>query len=482
MKIHRLPQNTALLWLGLCLFFLLSIWILLPIQPNDYWWYVRLGGDIVRQGAIPSVDTFSYTQTGQPMTYHSWLSALIFWFSHESGGFLLTALLRAGLLLSFYLLIWQTCRLAGAGPKLATVLVFIIALAGSNQWAMRPQLFSYPIFGLMVWLVWRWQKGEIGLLWLLPLSMILWVNLHGAFILGFLLVGAAWVGGDGPRWPLFWAFVGMGLASLLNPRHIEAWYYVLTLLTDPPSQQLGFEWQSPTTKIWQGSLFFICLLLFAPLNALSPQKLSLTHWLWFLGFGWMALSGLRYVTWFLTILAPLMAYLAGPFLNRILDGRLVRGIPCLNGLLFYGFLLCPLIFLPGLRDQWWTDSPPPLSYDTPVEATQWLAFQPDLAGPLWSDLIFSSYLIHALPERPVWIDTRFELYPLEQWQDYIAIADGSPRWSDLLDEAGVNLVMLNQQKQENLLLALHKTDHWCEIYRDEIAVLFWRCKIYCERE
>ncbi len=47
------------LWLGLLLFVVFSIAFLLPILPNDFWWYLRLGGDILMNGEIPSVDTYT---------------------------------------------------------------------------------------------------------------------------------------------------------------------------------------------------------------------------------------------------------------------------------------------------------------------------------------------------------------------------------------------------------------------------------------
>ncbi|MFQ5576393.1 MAG: hypothetical protein ACE5G8_05320, partial [Anaerolineae bacterium] len=160
-------RNTAVLWLGLVLFVVLALSFLLPIQPNDYWWYVRLGQQITAARAVPAVDTFSYTRLGQPVVYHSWLSAVMFWAAHRLGGSALTVLLRGSLLALFYALVWHACRLAGAGPRLAALLTFWAALTSSNNWAMRPQLFSYPLFALVLVSLGRWRRGETGWLWLL---------------------------------------------------------------------------------------------------------------------------------------------------------------------------------------------------------------------------------------------------------------------------------------------------------------------------
>ncbi|HHJ06805.1 MAG TPA: hypothetical protein ENK24_04825, partial [Anaerolineae bacterium] len=506
MKQRPLTPTMSLLWLGLPLSFIFAIALLLSISPNDYWWYVRLGGDIARQGAIPTADAYTYTHAGEPMVYHSWLSAVLFWGLRQAGGNTLTSLARGVLLLAFYTLIWKTCRLAGAGPKLAALLTLLAAMAGSNNWAMRPQLFSYPLFGLTLLSLQQWRRGKDVWLWLLPPIVALWVNLHGAFALPFLLVGAAIVGGGGNRKALLLALGGMLLASLLNPRGAGAWGYVLKLLTDPSSQQLGAEWKSPTTDSWQGKLFFMWLLLFPALvafsafsrqspalslsngSAVSGQRsavsgqaqktrdkgrLTFTEWLWFLGFGWMAVSGLRYGIWFLAILAPLSAsLLAKTAVGRFFDRRNSTGIPVMNAAIFALLLLMPLALLPGVRESWWDEAPPQLSENTPVAATDWLAQRPDLPGQLWADLAYSVYLIDALPERPVWIDTRFELFPPEQWEQYVEISEAAPGWDNALAQEGVNLLMLDTQREPRLVKAAEQSAGWDEVYRDERAVIF----------
>ena len=467
-------RDSSILWWGLIIFIVLTIGVLVPVAPNDYWWYVRVGRDTITTGAVPTVDTLSYTQTGQPVVYHSWLSAVIFWILHRLGGTTLTVLVKGILLAVFYTCIWYTCRLAGAGPRLASAVTLLAALAGSNNWAMRPQIFSYPLFGLTLALLWRGQMDKSKLLWVLPFIMALWVNLHGSFILCFLLVGAALVGGNGNRKRLLIVLGCMALASLLNPRGFGSWAYVLSLLTDPSSQQLGIEWHPPTIEVWQGALFFIWLLLFAPLVAFSSKRLSATRWLWFVGFGWMALSGVRYVIWFLAILAPTSAYLLEPLVGQHLAWATTKGVPTLNKAIALMLLLLPLTLLPGVREHWWPDAPPALAPNTPVEATAWLTAHPELPGPLWSDIAFSSYLTYALPEHPVWIDTRFELFPLEQWKRYIAIVEAAPNWQDLLAEEGIDLLMIDPRAQSRLYKALQHSPEWSNCYQDETAAIFTR--------
>ena len=183
------------LWLSITLLILLSLALLLPLSPQDYWWYLRLGQDVARSGSVPMVDTYSFTQAGSPFFYQSWLAALVFWKTYQAGGILLTFFLRAVVVAVTYTLLWNLIRNTGAGPRLASLLIILAALAGSSNWSFRPQLFIYPIFVLVLFILAKWTQGEKRGLWLLPILSMLWVNLHGSFPLLFVLGAFAFLFG-----------------------------------------------------------------------------------------------------------------------------------------------------------------------------------------------------------------------------------------------------------------------------------------------
>ena len=89
----RSSRSYDLLWLSLALLFLLPIAFFLSITPHDYWFYVRIGRDILESGAVPTVDTLSYTYPGRPIFYQPWLSAVVFWLAYAAGGATLTFLM-----------------------------------------------------------------------------------------------------------------------------------------------------------------------------------------------------------------------------------------------------------------------------------------------------------------------------------------------------------------------------------------------------
>lgn len=466
------------LYVGLLLLVILSIAFLLPVEPNDYWWYVRIGQDTLQTGAIPTVDTLSYTQSGQPVIYHSWLSAVLFAIIHNLGGISLTVLVRGLAIALGYVTIHAAARQAGAGIKTSSLISLLAVLATSNNWSVRPQMFTYALFAAVVFILLEWTRSQrTRLVWLLPLISLVWVNLHGSFVMLFLLGGSALVFGKGERPKLGIALGISVLTTFLNPRGLDAWQYVLFSVTAASSQEFSMEWSPPLNLGWQMNLFFGWLLLFMPLLAFSTRKLTAMEWAWLLGFGWLALSGQRYVIWFVFILSLVSACLLTSLLEWFNSRREVKparaGIKAVNISLGLIFFLMPLAYLPVVRDAWWTE-PPEALMDTPVQAVDWLEDNPDLPGPLWSEIGFSSYLEYALPSRPVWNDTRFEVYPTHQWEQYRAVNSAAWNWETILDEEGIQLLLVSRNKQNDLLTALHASNDWMQVYTDEVAVIFER--------
>ena len=479
-------KSKNFLWLSLPLFILLILAFLLPISPNDYWWYLRLGSEIAQTHAIPTIETFTQTQVGQPMVYHSWLSALILFWVYDFGGLPLTFLLR-GILLGFtYALLWKIMRDRGASPQLASLVSFFGILAGSVNWAMRPQLFAYPLFVITLWILLKWdEERDARVLGLLPFVSLLWTNLHGSFVLLFLLGGAALIFifdkdqessllrfKEILKSPLLFTLLAAFFVTLLNPRGFGVWVYVKDSLTVISNQAYSREWMPPVNEGWQMNLFFGWILLFLTVASLRSRALRPLSVVWLMGFGWLALSGLRYGIWFLFIISIFTAEL----LSDWLKSRPRRGIPKMDYAIGAIILIFPFALLPGIREMWWADAPPALSAETPVEATIWLKNHPDLPAPLWADLAYSSYLVYALPERPIWIDTRFEVYPPAHWERYKAISAATWNWESLLNEEGVNLLMLSKTEQTQLIPAIDFSENWHEVYSDESSVIFERVK------
>ena len=472
---HASSRSYDFLWLSLTLLSLITLSFLFAIHSADYWWVLRVGRDTLLNGAVPITETISWSQAGRPVVYQPWLAGVIFWLVHNTGSAPLTYLLRGLLIGLSYGVVWLMVRQA-SGPRLATILVIILGVASSNNWQMRTQLFAYPLFALCLYSLYNWQSGNHKTLWILPVATILWSNLHGSFVLSLILAGSALVFGNGNRKTLLIVVILMLVGTLLNPRGFNSWRYLDFMLTSPSDQLYSVEWFPPTNRGWQMNVVFAWTLLFAPLVALSSRRISILEWVWFLGFGWLAFSGIRYMIWFLFILTILTAGPLADLTRGKLDPLVKTSSPVFNLALACLFIPLSLIYMPGIREKWWAEAPPVYAPESnPIAAVEWLKMHPELPAPLWNDYAFGSYLAFALPSRPPWLDSRFFVYPPEQMEAYQQISHGSPEWEMLLQREGVNLLLLSTASQTKLIENAASSHQWCEQYRDPNAVIFSRC-------
>jgi hypothetical protein len=105
---------------------------------------------------------------------------------------------------------------------------------------------------------------------------------------------------------------------------------------------------------------------------------------------------------------------------------------------------------------------PLVGVETPVEAVEYLRENP--GGKLFNEMGYGSYLIWALPEQGVFIDPRVELFPYEQWQDYVKITNGT-RYNELLEKYGADRLLIDIELQPELAQALKVDPAWKQEYQ-----------------
>jgi len=472
-----------------------------PIRPHDFWWHMALGREILDSGHIPSVDTYSYTATGQPYPSYQafWLMDVILYQVYTAGGAELIVFFHSVAITTAYAtLMWLGHRLTGNWRTAALSTLFAAAL-GINDFNVRPQAIAFPIAAIFLLAMVQYdQTHRRGWLAVFPVGMLLWVNCHGTFPLGLLLIGlwlvdSLWqafvADGRSVRAALEHAvapgvaLVTAALACLLNPRGISTVSYVSGMSSNPTIQNMVPEWAPPTFATVTGKLFLIGLLSMATLLALSPKRPSPFQLLSFVAFAGLGLRTVRGAIWFGLIMGPVLAdHLAA--LTREARRWLYRrfgtlprsssqGNPILNFSLIALLCLGALISLPWLKQL--LPLPPKkagvISAETPIAATEYL-LEAKLPGPVFHAMSFGSYLMwRAQPDYPVFVDSRIELYSPEIWHDYIGISAAAERWQDRLREYGVQTLMLSREEQPALVAAAEESARWQEVCTDEAAVL-----------
>ena len=177
----------------LVLVFLLVFFIMLgPPQDADMWWHLRAGKEMVEQEKILTTDIFSYTHYGESWTNAFWLSDIMLYLAYGLGGYLGIALLVSFTSILTMAVIY---RHTAANPfPLPLLIILLAAFAIAPVWTPRPQIFSFLLLAILDYGL----SGRNGFILkrpgLIVPIFILWANLHGGFIWGFLLLVAFIVG------------------------------------------------------------------------------------------------------------------------------------------------------------------------------------------------------------------------------------------------------------------------------------------------
>jgi hypothetical protein len=452
----------------------LSFAAIQPLIPNDFFPYLRIGQEIIRTGHIPTTEFMTYTGFGQPALYLYWLPSLIFLGIYQLGGITLTslvALICVGLL---FTLLWAGLRELKISSLVSGLILVMITLIAASYFNPRPQVLSFPLFGLSLWLILRWQNGKNRYLWLLPLIAMLWANIHGSFIvLFFMLIPAALVGSGDRKRLLILTGISF-LATFINIYTYHIWANMFSVVANSSNQKFGIEWKPLSNQGWQANIFFALLLLTPLLAAVQKNKIKWLFWIWFVGFGWMAVSSIRYVIWFLPIAAIVLCQLIDPYIAERNPRSVHFQNRTMNLILGSFLLLFPLTLLPGIRATWWQKAPPAYDLSTPIQAAEWLSANPQLPDHLWADFSFSTYLTYALPQRQLFSSNRIEDLTTSQIEDYFYLANARYDWQAVMDKYNINLVMPSVVEQPGLIEALSASQDWKQVYGDEQAVIFVR--------
>ena len=149
----------------------------------DLPWQLATGRFIAQHHSIFSTDVFSYTRTGVPWMYPAGSGLILYWVYLLGGYSLISWLGAAACLATMALLLRRGSAVTAALGILAVPFIAFRAVP-------RAELFAIVLFAAFVSLLWQNFRTSRAPLWLLPLLMVLWVNVHLGFFSGLALLAA----------------------------------------------------------------------------------------------------------------------------------------------------------------------------------------------------------------------------------------------------------------------------------------------------
>ncbi len=290
-----------------------------PPADTDTWWHLRSGQYIVQNWTVPTVDPFSHTQAGQLWIDHGWL-AQIFWYAlFAVGGWAAMGLALAALVTASFWFVWKQIE---ANVFVAAFAMILGTIVSSIVWAARPQMLSFLLTAVVAYLLHRFKRHNGRLLPWLPLVMLLWVNVHGGFAIGFMLM-VAYVMGETVNnlthhrddqvvsWTRLKHLLLVIVVSLavvvVNPHTWRMWLYPFQTVGISALRDFIQEWQSPNFHLVWMQPFIIMLLLTMVALARSNRRADWTDLTLVAMWTVLALFAARNIAIFGVVVAPILA-------------------------------------------------------------------------------------------------------------------------------------------------------------------------------
>jgi len=446
----------------------------------DMWWHLKMGQIIWTTHTIPVTDLFSYTTNHHAWIPHEWLSQAIIYGAYKWGGFsglmLWLCLFTSAVLIAGYGL----CSIYSGNAKVAFLGAIAIWFFGSIGFSIRPQLIGYLFLIVELVLIHLGRTRNPRWFLSLPLLFALWINCHGSFILGIVvagiflfsslfsfemgsLVSKRWAPG---RRGMLMLAMALSLAALfLNPVGVRQILYPFDTMLNQQIQMANVQEWTPLKMSSASGVALMGVLLCGFLLAAVRRSELFFEELLLLAIGaWLAVSHMRMLIVFGILAAPVLTRQLSAFWQgyRAEEDRIWP-----NAVMIGLSLLAAWMAFPDARNL-----AAQVEAQNPVKAVEFIRAS-HLSGPMLNDYRFGGYLIWALPEHPVFIDGRGDVY----------------EWSGLLGEFG-NWATL--QSDPNALLQKYKigfcllTSHspmvqvlpllpgWKLVYSDGNSVIFAR--------
>jgi len=484
-----MPDFSSCLWLALLLVMLAEpSRISLVASDGDACMHWRVGEDMLRSGQIVRADAYSHTMPGAPVITKEWLAELLFAGAGRLGGLYGLSVLGALVIATTFWLLHRQLLRDGNDLLVATVVTLLAAWAGVIHWLARPHVFTFLMVVLWNGALQRFESDgrAARLTAVLAALMLFWVNLHGAFLVGFVILGAYWLGA---AVECVWPTAAVSRAAARRKLGVLTLAGLLTLAVSLLNPN-GWHLHQHNIQFMRSSYLTGLLFEHRPMDLRSPDALGFLVWLAALvvaltlrqrprltaatviliaGWSCLAFYAVRNIPLTALITAPIVA----PSLSACVRGRwraLSERLSAVNavskgGLVVAVIVLAAIVCVPRPTvmppDRW------------PVNAVKFIHHHPEqFTGNMLNQHVWGGYLMWVMPEHKVFVDGRTDFYGEAFIRDFLDMTQLRPGWREKLDASRVNWTLLTTDAP--LTQALASLPEWRRVYSDPLATVYRR--------
>ena len=470
-----------------------------PLWHTDLWGHLAYGRWMIEHGgATPTTEPFLTHASDRPLVDTARWSQLIAFRLMRAGGVEALQLIYATLVVG--------CALLTVSPVLASrhrqripaaicgASVFL-AVGWQQLLIIRPQLAGLACFvGLLALL--HDPRPSIRRVIVVGIVMGLWANLHGSFVIGWLLLGSHAVGraadrfrrtGRWPAWKsdrVFAHRLRQAAVGLLVPLVATPYGPGLPLsiwqIGQHPNLADIIEWQPLQWHQSQARAMLAGIVLVVCVAMSGRRRVRFSNWLMLVALGVATLSCSRMINWWAPVAGLVLALQAAsistkrPVATTLASSE--RRTVLLASLVVAGVAMSSTPAVRGLLTERETLQArrPMVSASTPVEVTRWLASHPP-GGMVLASYEWSDFLLWQGPSQiRLLVTSHAHLVPTEAWTDYFEVIGVASDWRQRLRRYDIRTVVLDRHRQGKLLAALATDPGWQQDYSDALAEVWSR--------
>ena len=484
------PSIADILFLSVFLFIIFSKSQHL-LNDGDTGYHIRAGEYIIQTLSVPRYDIFSFLTPPIPWTAHEWLSEVVMALIHRAAGLTGVVIFFAFLIACVCFLFFKILRTYTANILICILVSLFVITSSQIHWLARPHIFTLLLFVIWYYLLDSYQYKNKNYLYLFPPIMLLWVNLHGGFIIGFILIGIYLFGNlikfffsrdeEKEEYKRKTKLLGMTaiaclLGSLINPYSYRILLFPLKLTSNKFIMDHVNEFLSP--NFHEFIPFKYMLLFMIAVFAISRKRINIIELILIALFTNMALYSARYIPLFAIVTAPMLAKQTevvfgqwdGRFKNFLKKRaeRIASVDASANGYVLPCAAILLTIFLAVNGKVGYTFD----EKEKPVAAVEFLKKE-HIEGNMFNDDEFGDYIIYAAwPEYKVFFDGRSDMYGEERMKEYFKIIGVKQGWDAVLSKYNISWIIYNANSPlSNFLI---ESNNWKLIYADKVANIFVR--------
>jgi len=487
-------KNLSLVFKIVLICFLLawfSIFILqkIDLTTSDLGRHIK-NGEMVLKGNFKVLKTnfYSYTEPQYFFINHHWLSGVIFYLIFKIINFQGLHLVYLVFYIITFLIFFILAYKISGFKKAFLFSLFLIPLIAYRK-EIRPEIFSYFFSGLFFYILWLYQKELISkkYVFILPILMIFWVNLHIYFILGFALIGIFLFENillkNKEKIKTLILVLGLSLAgSLITPFGIRGLIYPFQIF-----KNYGYRLVENQSVLFLENLNFyrseflilkialvLTFLSFILVLIKTRKSFSISNFILICFLGSWAFLSIRNITLFGFFALPILAYNFKIFENN-LDGKFK---------FVFKFLFLISIFVLIIFSYFKYFSAYKNSFNFGLGILEGndlggLFLKANkISGPIFNNYDIGSYLIYYLyPQEKVFVDNRPEAYPDSFFKNiYIPMQENEETWQFYDKKYNFNAIVFGYHDltpwAQNFLVKRINDSSWAPVFVDNYIIIF----------